>query len=71
MNQIPLRSEVSPKQKRNFYIFLIVYLLGYFLLLFIGDSINETGFTLLAFISPLAVLIGVIGITLSLCIKRD
>lgn len=59
-------SEVSPQQKKRFYIFLAVFVFGFVLLSFIGTSINENGFVILSFLAPLVILTGIVGISWSL-----
>ncbi len=59
-------SEITRRQKKRFYIFLAIFIIGFILLGLIGESINENGLIVLGFLAPVTILVGIIGITWSL-----
>lgn len=56
------KTEVSKKRKKIFFIFLVVYFLGFILLMTIGEKMNQNQFLLRSFIAPLLTLTGIVAI---------
>ncbi len=63
-------SEISQKKKKYFYIALGIYIFAFILLSTIGSAINENGYLLRAFITPVLFLIAIIAIPYVLYKKK-
>ena len=57
------KTEISKRRKKYFFIFLVVYFLGFILLLTIGEKMNQNQFLIRAFVAPLLTLVGIVAIT--------
>ncbi len=65
-------SEISKNRKKSFFIWFAVYIFGFILLIFIGDSLQETSEqvnTLLGFFAPSVILAGILGMVYAMLKK--
>ena len=52
-------SEISKQKKKRFYLYLLIYILGFVVLATIGEKMNDDPYIFRAFLAPVLVLTGI------------